>query len=159
MAQTEDVEGMQRLYRVNPGLFQTLLLNQMVQNTKAMKKMLAFLVTQETWTESFKLTIPANTAVGKEVFQEAEWPFDGRIVQVILFFPTGASATASVFFTNEGLQIFPPKEGQTIALDAITIPYKVNIPVHRGDKVRLNGNNSDTASHTIRAQLTGVEEV
>jgi hypothetical protein len=36
----EDAEGMQRLYKINPGLFQTLLLNQIVQNTKMVRQIM-----------------------------------------------------------------------------------------------------------------------
>jgi hypothetical protein len=134
-----------------------LLLDDLNVRTRKTNRLLEAQIAQETWTESFVLAIPPNTPVNKEVSQEVMWPFDGRLTQVVLFFPTGAAGTAAVFFTKENEQLFPPKEGSSIALDGIALPYKINAIVKRADKISFKGNNSDTNSHTVRAQLTGIE--
>ena len=104
------------------------------------------------------LTVPAATPKGGEVLQEKQVPFEGRVVQVVLFFPAGCQGTTGVFITKNGEHAFPYEDGTDVALDDTTQDFEADISVSRGDKVQLRGNNSDTNSHTIRAVVTVVTE-
>ena len=107
-----------------------------------------------TITISYVLAVPASTSVGREVSQQKRIPIRGTVVQIVLFFPAGLSGTTGVFFTKEGNVVFPYEEGTDIALDDATLPFAADIPVDKGDVLTFKGNNSDTASHTVRAVVT-----
>lgn len=103
--------------------------------------------------------IPFSKAVAKlsEETVARVVPYDGKITQVSIHFPSGCNSLVEVrlYLVNLGGNveyIVPSKDEEYIALDDVTQPFNINYPIKKDSTLKVDIINHDSVySHTITA--------
>lgn len=110
----------------------------------------------------FSEEIEAGTTSADPVEVVREIPFDGRVTTFFCGWPDGTQNTAGIRLErNEGEGLFPRNKGdQFVALNDVSHPFDLRVPVAEGEDLVVKFTNADTnEAHFLNAVVTVTEGI
>lgn len=113
----------------------------------------------DAFTFGYSATVPANTSTIDPVEVERDMPFDGRLTQLVVSFPSGTQQAVGVQVARaDDEQLAPRGESGYIALDGGFQPFDLRVNVANGETIKARFANNDPQTDHYAAVFLTVEE-